>query len=66
MMMEAIGSSETSILTIASRLNIPEGSILRKQIKFPKRCFLVFRIQDDGQRPETEQFWLLYIIATTL
>jgi hypothetical protein len=26
----------------------------RKQIQFPKRCFLVFKIPDDGQSPETQ------------
>jgi hypothetical protein len=26
-------------------------------------CFLVFRIPDDGRSPETQWFWVLYIIA---
>jgi hypothetical protein len=26
----------------------------RKQIKFPKRRILVFRVQDDGQRPKPQ------------
>jgi hypothetical protein len=34
----------------------------RKQIQFPK-CFLVFRILNDGQSPEPQQFWILFSIC---
>jgi hypothetical protein len=30
----------------------------RKRVQFPNRCFLVFRIPDDGQSPETQ--WLCH------
>jgi hypothetical protein len=36
-----------------------------KHIQFPKLCFLVFRIPDDGQSPETQQLWVLYTIVRT-
>jgi hypothetical protein len=29
-------------------------------------CFLVFRIPDDGQNPETQWFWVLYTVVRTL
>jgi hypothetical protein len=38
----------------------------RKQIQFPKCCFLVPRIPDDGQSPKTQWFWVLYHIVRTL
>jgi hypothetical protein len=34
----------------------------RKQIQLPKRCFLVFRILDDWQSPETQYFWILNFV----
>jgi hypothetical protein len=37
-----------------------------KHVQFPKRCFLVFRIPEDRQRSETQQFWVLYPIVTSL
>jgi hypothetical protein len=38
----------------------------RKQIPFQKRCFLVFRIPDDAQSPETQCFWVLHSVIHKL
>jgi hypothetical protein len=56
MMMEALRSSETSVLTRAKLRNISEAGILhsrrRENLKSsPKRVFLVFRIPDNGHKP---------------
>jgi hypothetical protein len=48
LMIEALSSSETSVLSRATRRNIPEDVILQKQTQFPKLYFLVFRIPNDG------------------
>jgi hypothetical protein len=40
MMMEALSSSETSILTRATRRNIPEDAILNKTFCYAKQCVL--------------------------
>jgi hypothetical protein len=43
-------------LDIVHRLEfqILENITFRKMDVFPKRCFLLFRISDDGQSPETQ------------
>jgi hypothetical protein len=43
LVMEALRSSETSVITRATRLNNPEDGILRS--------FIIFTILDDGKSP---------------
>jgi hypothetical protein len=48
LMKEALSSSETSVLTKATRRNIPEDTILQKRNMFPVRYELGFHIPEDG------------------
>jgi hypothetical protein len=48
MMMEALRSSETSVLTRATRRNSSQDSILQRRNMFPVRYELCFHIPEDG------------------
>jgi hypothetical protein len=66
LMMEALSSSETSVLTTPTLRNIPESGVLhshsRENLKSYMEtdpvtgtvCFLVFNFPDDGYSPETQ------------
>jgi hypothetical protein len=58
LMMDALSSSETSVLTRVTRRNNPEDSIRHSHSREDLKsymCFLVFIIRNDGQCPESQQ-----------
>jgi hypothetical protein len=62
LMMEALSSSETSVLTRATRRNIPEDTILQSEIQFQNKN----KIQSRHICTSTYSFTLLYILVTIL
>jgi hypothetical protein len=53
-LMEALSSSETSVLTRATRCNIPKNTILRKWASFSNLVFSNIRNSNDGQSPDAQ------------
>jgi hypothetical protein len=49
-----------------NRVRVPFPSPEDVNRPFPKRCFLVFKIPDDGQSPETQYFRELYTTVRIL